>query len=504
MSAGASIVIDLPDPAATDRLGDDIAAALKPGDLVALSGDLGAGKSALARAILRAVSDDQALDVPSPTFTLVQSYALRLPILHVDLYRVGSPDELDELGIDEALKTGAALVEWPDRGGNRLPQAAISVELAEAGSGRRATIAAQGAAATRLARSLAIRAFLDAAGRTEARRTFLVGDASTRAYETIRSPGEPARVLMNAPRQPDGPPIRDGKPYSRIARLAESVVPFVAVARALSGAGLAAPQILAQDLDAGLLLVEHLGSEGVLDADGAPIPERYTAAAELLATMHRHNWPAELPAAPGVTHHVPAYDREAMAIETELLLDWYVPHAKGRKANEAERAAFAAAWGGAFDRLTGAERSLVMRDYHSPNLIWRGDRQGNDRIGLIDFQDAVIGPAAYDVASLAMDARVNVTPQVEAATVAAYVAAREATGGFDRTGFDKAYAIMAAQRNSKILGIFVRLNLRDGKPQYMRHLPRIRGYLRRALAHPALADIKALYESLGVLSEPEA
>jgi tRNA threonylcarbamoyl adenosine modification protein YjeE len=498
----SSVRILLPDPAATDRLGDDIAAALRPGDLVALSGDLGAGKSALARAILRAIAGDQALEVPSPTFTLVQHYALRFPVLHVDLYRVGSPEELDELGIDEALKTGVALVEWPERGGARLPAPAIAVTLSETGAGRVAEITATGAAAARLSRSLAIRDFLAANGRAEARRSFLVGDASTRAYETIRAAGEPPRVLMNAPKQPDGPPIRDGKPYSRIARLAESVVPFVAVAKALKGAGLAAPEILAQDLDAGLLLTEHLGSEGILDATGAPIPERYEAAGALLADIHAHRWNADMEVAPGVVHRVPDYDREAMAIETELLIDWYVPHALARKATDAERAAFGAAWARVFDRLEGAERSLVMRDYHSPNLIWRADRQGTDRLGLIDFQDAVMGPAAYDVASLAMDARVNVSPGIEAATVAAYVAARGA--GFDRTGFDQAYAIMAAQRNSKILGIFVRLNVRDGKPQYLKHLPRIRGYLRRALAHPALAELKTLYESLGVLSEPAA
>ncbi|MBX3530546.1 MAG: tRNA (adenosine(37)-N6)-threonylcarbamoyltransferase complex ATPase subunit type 1 TsaE [Rhizobiaceae bacterium] len=494
--------IELPDPAATDRLGDDIAAALRPGDLVALSGDLGAGKSALARAMIRAIAGDHALEVPSPTFTLVQNYALRFPVLHVDLYRIGSPDELDELGIDEALKTGVALVEWPDKGGTRLPAPAIAVALSESGAGRVAEIVATGAAAARLTRSLAIRDFLAENGRAEARRNFLVGDASTRAYETVRSVGEPPRVLMNAPKQPDGPPIRDGKPYSRIAKLAESVVPFVAVAKALKEAGLAAPEILAQDLDAGLLLTEHLGSEGILDTAGAPGRERYEAAGALLATVHAHRWNADMPAAPGVVHRVPDYDREAMAIETELLVDWYVPYALERKATEAERAAYGAAWAQLFDRLEGAERSLVLRDYHSPNLIWRADRAATDRLGIIDFQDAVMGPAAYDVASLAMDARVNVSPEVEAATVAAYIAARGE--GFDRAGFAQAYAIMAAQRNSKILGIFVRLNVRDGKPQYLKHLPRIRGYLRRALAHPALAELKALYESLGVLSEPAA
>src|SRR5690606_12379640 len=130
--------------------------------------------------------------------------------------------------------------------------------------------------------------------------------------------------------------------------------------------------------------------------------------AELLAAMHADNWPARAEAAPGVVHEIPSYDRPALHIETELLIDWYLPFARGRPASDAERAGFADAWSGVFVLLDDGEKSLVLRDYHSPNLIWRGDRTGTDRIGLIDFQDALIGPSAYDVASLAQDARVDI------------------------------------------------------------------------------------------------
>jgi aminoglycoside/choline kinase family phosphotransferase len=122
-------------------------------------------------------------------------------------------------------------------------------------------------------------------------------------------------------------------------------------------------------------------------------------------------------------------------------------------------------------------------------------------LGILDFQDALIGPTAYDVASLAMDARVTVPEAIERATLEAYVAARHRAGAFDEQKFREAYAIMAAQRNSKILGIFVRLDRRDGKPAYLKHLPRIRDYLRRALAHPALAGLRAFYEEHGILEE---
>lgn len=489
----------LADEPATSLLGDDIASALRPGDVLALHGDLGAGKTTLARAIVRGLAGNRTLEVPSPTFTLAQSYETRFAVTHFDLYRLTSPEELDELGFEDAVAAGVVIVEWPERAGERLPSGAIQVRLTEDGAGRLAEIEAEGSALKRLQRSIAIRAFLELHGWGNAWREHLLGDASARRYETVSLDDAEPRILMDAPRQPDGPPIRDGKPYSQIAKLSESVTPFVAIGRALRAAGFAAPEIHAADLDRGILLIEHLGSGGFLDADGEPVAERYRAAAELLADLHAIRWHSVLPVAPGIDYTVPVYDEEAMAIETELLTDWYVPYVRGRSADAQERALFSAGWAEAFARLSTAETSLVLRDYHSPNLIWRPERQGRDRLGVIDFQDALIGPSAYDVASLAMDARVTIPPDLESETVEAYCAARRAAGVFDRDAFEAAYAIMGAQRNSKILGIFVRLDRRDGKPQYLKHLPRIRDYLERALRHPALRPVRDAYRQLGIL-----
>jgi aminoglycoside/choline kinase family phosphotransferase len=137
----------------------------------------------------------------------------------------------------------------------------------------------------------------------------------------------------------------------------------------------------------------------------------------------------------------------------------------------------------------------VLRDFHSPNLIWLPDRDGYRRVGLLDFQDAVIGPTGYDVASLLQDARVDVPEALERDLFARYVARRSETdSSFDPAGFAEVYAVMAAQRATKILGIFARLHRRDGKPQYLRHMPRVWRYLQRALAHPALADLSGWYK----------
>lgn len=495
------IKISLKDEDATIRLGEDIAAALRPGDAVALHGDLGAGKTTLARGLIRAFAGDRELEVPSPTFTLVQSYEARFPLSHFDLYRLSAPEELEELGFEEALQYGAVVLEWPDKGGDRVPSDAIHIELNDAADGREAAIRASGCAQDRIRRSLEIRAFLEKAGKATAHRTFLMGDASTRAYEVVQDSQGQTHVLMNAPQQTDGPPIRNGKPYSQIAHLAESVTPFVAIADTLKARGIAAPEIYQQDLDAGLLLIEHLGSVSFLDQHGAPVPERYEMAAELLALVHRDKWPSDIAAASGVRHQIPPYDRRAMLIETELVLDWYVPFITGREATSANRSSFEAAWNAVLDRLKTAEKNIVLRDFHSPNIIWREEREGLDRLGIIDFQDAVIGPSAYDVASLAQDARVTISRELEAQIVAAYHSKRlDSDSSFDAERFDEAYAIMAAQRNSKLLGIFVRLDRRDGKPAYIAHLPRIRDYLNRSLSHPALEPVRRWYEEMGLLN----
>jgi tRNA threonylcarbamoyl adenosine modification protein YjeE len=493
----------LADEAATMRLGEDLAMALRPGDVLALSGDLGAGKSTLARALIRALADDESLDVPSPTFTLVQSYDTRVPVHHFDLYRIGEGSELDELGFDEAVATGAALVEWPERAAERLLATTVRVELDPHGEGRLARLSGKGAAFERIARSLAMRDFLDGCGWGPARRRHFVGDASARSYEIVTLEGFSPRVLMNSPELVLGPPVRGGKPYALIAHTSRTVAAFVAIDHALAEGGVSVPEIHAQDLAQGFLLISHLGSGNFLDAGKKPVAERYAAAAELLAMMHGQQWSYRLEVAPGIFHEVPPFDCDAMMIEAELLVDWYVPAVTGAPPADELREGYRRQWDDLFARLSGRETTLMMRDFHSPNIIWRGERQGHDRLGIIDFQDALIGPAAYDVASLAMDARVTVSPEIEKVTLDAYIAARHAADAFDEEAFRESYAIMAAQRNSKILGIFVRLDRRDGKPDYLKHLPRIRDYLHRALAHPALAGLRDFYTEHGLLEEKE-
>lgn len=496
----ASCVIAVESERATALLAADLAMAATAGDCFLLSGDLGAGKSTFARAFIRVFAGDPGLEVPSPTFTLVQTYAARLPVSHFDLYRIGDPGEVDELGFEEARNGGIVLVEWPEKASGAMPaQAALSLRFEGLGGARRVTVSGEGAIYDRFLRSRTIRSFLDDNGYREAKRQFFQGDASARAYETVEAAGHAPAILMNAPRRPDGPPVRDGLPYSRLAHLAEDVVPFVAIASRLREMDLAAPRIPAADLDAGLLIVEDLGRTGVLDRHGRPRVECYEAAIDVLAALHEA--PLERTISLGETvYGVPAYDNRALAIETELLTDWYLPWRNGRPAAEDERQSYRAAWEKPFAMAGQSEKALVLRDYHSPNLIWRPDELGLKRIGIIDFQDAVIGPSAYDVASLVQDARVDIDPDLAERLLLRYEERRmQANPLFDRPAFRAAYAIMAAQRAAKIFGIFVRLKVRDGKPGYIQHLPRIERYMKAVIGHEALQPLRSWLSGAGIV-----
>ena len=492
-----SILIHLADETDTEIFGNDLSRCLVAGDCVALSGDLGAGKTALSRAIIRSLAGDPDLDVPSPTFTLVQTYPLKLPVAHFDLYRTNDVSELDELGLDDALQDGVALIEWPEKAEAALPRERITIRLMQEGSGRIAQVDGPADALARIRRSLDLRSFLSRNDLGKSLRRAFVGDASPRVYELVATPDGVDRVITDQRPSPAGPPVWNGKAYRDVAHTTNPTVhPFVAIGGEMHGHGIATPAILSMDLENNFLVLEHLGSGNFLD-EGKPVPERYLLAAKLAARIHESGIGPRV-SSHGVDWTIPAFDRDALMIEAMLALDWYLPYAKGRDASHAERAEFTAAWDELFATLETARYGLLMRDYHSPNIIWRGERDGFDRLGVLDFQDALWGPNAYDLASLAQDARVDIGADLEAACFDAYLDERQKSGPVDGTWLRREYQMMALQRNTKILGIFIRLDRRDGKSAYLAHLPHIETYVRRTLAVSPFSRLKAFYADMGL------
>lgn len=480
--------VDLPDEAATASFAEDVAASLAAGDIVALSGGLGAGKTTFARALIRALAGNPALEVPSPTFTLVQTYVTtRLTVAHFDLYRISGPGELDEIGFADAAADGGVLVEWPERAGERLPSGCLTIAFDIADGGRRAAVFGSGPLAMRLERSRAARAHLDRSGWRGATRRHLQGDASTRTFERIVAGGRRA-VLMD---WPPGSQLLGGDP--RAPYRARDVRAFLAVGSALRGVGLSTPEIFATDVAAGFIVMEDLGEEGVAVA-GIPDEARYAAVVDALATVHAAPRPDRLPLPDGGTHRLPALDSDALMAEIGIYLDWYIPHATGRVLANAARDAFVSVWSDLARTLAAGERSWVLFDVQSPNLFWLPDREGIARIGIVDFQDMFVGASAYDVASLCQDARVTIPARLETSLRDRYIARRQASDShFDSNAFRVACAVSAASRATKNLGAFARL-IDAGKTSYINHLPRTREYLARTLAESVLSPLAVWYE----------
>ncbi|MBZ0130365.1 MAG: phosphotransferase [Rhodobacteraceae bacterium] len=309
-----------------------------------------------------------------------------------------------------------------------------------------------------MTRAAEIAHFLGQAGWSGASAGPLAGDASARSYLRLHLGGTSA-VLMDAP------------PGS-----GEDIAPFLAIARYLKGEGYSVPEIIAADPATGLILMEDLGDDlyaRLSSRAPAVEPELYDAAVALLVDLHQRTLPADLP----------PYSAEVYEHEARLLTDWYLPAATGRTLPGDDYAALVNA---ACARITPDRPCMVLRDYHAENLLWLPDRKGIARVGLLDFQDALAGHPAYDLVSLLEDARRDTSADLRETMLRRYV---DATGS-DPQAFRLAYATLGAQRNLKIIGIFARLWLRDGKPAYLDLMPRVWAHLQNDLAHPRLAALR--------------
>jgi aminoglycoside/choline kinase family phosphotransferase len=309
-------------------------------------------------------------------------------------------------------------------------------------------------------RATATDKFLAGVGWRAASRVPLAGDASFRRYIRLIG-GDRGAVLMDAP-----PPQ-------------ENVQAFVHMARYLKDRGFSAPVVLAADETVGFALLEDLGDDLYLRvlADGADAELLYGAAVDLLVALQAGVLP----------EGVPPYDETLLLDEARLFIDWYLPALTGAEAAREDRQAFDALWREALGDLADQPIVPVLRDYHADNLMWLADRHGIARVGLLDFQDAVIGPPAYDLVALLEDARRDVEALLAEAMIARFVAAT----GADEIAFRRAYAVLGAQRNTKIIGIFTRLWRRDGKSRYLDMIPRVWRHLERDLGHPTLTRLRA-------------
>ncbi len=466
------ISIELNSETETAALGAALAPVLRPGDTILLSGPVGAGKSLLARSVLTEMLKPYGPvgDIPSPSYTLVQTYkAGGTDIWHADLYRMSGPEETIELGLNEAFGEGIVIVEWPDRLGEETPQRylhltlhplsddadARKLEVRPIGGGWDPALAALGSV-----RDEARTRFAAAAGWPPKPMSALAGDVSARRYFRLTGGPKDGAVVMDAPRSAGG------------------VVRFAAVTDRLRDMGLSAPEIYAADVQAGFLLLEDLGDDlftHVLGRDPSIEQRLYSAAVDLLVSLQRES-----------AEGLPPYDLPIYLEEAERFLKWYLPAARGSHVSDDVQTRYLNLIEELCEPLLGASPVISLIDYHADNLIWLPERKGLSQIGLLDYQDARAGHPAYDLVSLLEDARRDVPDAVRDAMKRRYL---DATGRAAEP-FEAAYSVLGAQRNLKILGIFARLSVQDCRTDYLRLMPRVWANLQGDLRHPVLSGLK--------------
>jgi aminoglycoside/choline kinase family phosphotransferase len=308
-------------------------------------------------------------------------------------------------------------------------------------------------------------AFQQAVGWGDATCGLLAGDASFRKYWRLERADGSRAVIMDAP-----PPQED-------------VRPFVKIARHLQGQGFSAPEIWAEDAAQGFLLLEDLGDGTYtrLLAAGDDEWALYGLAVDVLAALSQTPLPQALP----------PYDDPRLLTESGLLPDWFLPSV-GAPVSAQARADWDAAWQQILPLARSVPTALVLRDFHVDNLLLLPDRAGAAACGLLDFQDAVAGPLTYDLMSLMEDARRDIAPPLVAAMKARFLVARP---DLSAEAFATSWAVMAAQRHAKVIGIFARLFKRDGKDGYLVHIPRVWRLLEAACHHPACAPVARWLET---------
>jgi N-acetylmuramate 1-kinase len=288
----------------------------------------------------------------------------------------------------------------------------------------------------------------------------LAGDASARRYVRVNISGRQAMV-MDTPAEGENFPA------------------FVQVAEYLRDSGYSAPQILARDMGEGFLLLEDFGDESFTKILKGKINEQetlYSAAIDLLTKWQSLDI-SDL--------SLPFYDEELYLREVSLFPDWFLPQIMGVEQAASLRAEYMEIWRRILRSFPVAKNTFVHRDFHADNLMWLAGQQGVKRVGLLDFQDAVIGDSAYDMVSLLEDARRDVPQEITDLMIEKYLNKT----GQNRENFLSAYNLLGAQRNSKIIGIFVRLAVRDGKQNYLKMLPRVWKHLERDIKHPLLKKL---------------
>lgn len=466
-------MIPLPDLLATEALAHKLAPLLKKGVFVSLEGGLGTGKTALARAILQALGVTG--DTPSPTFKMVQHYQTEnFPISHFDLYRLKNVDQLADIGWNAALTDGLTIVEWPERAEQLVPPDRLSLTFSFGGSIERICMLkgygkwSMVDELVRIARDAELSGFAAEAGWGKAALQPIGANSPPRRFFRLTRDDGKTAIMMDADED-------------------QKALQFVNLASILRGLDLSAPEIYAARPKRGLVLMEDFGNENVgsvIDR-GMPMHPYFLRALLVLVRIHHQFSPAS------VKHlEVPTFTSALFAARVEKFLDNYFPFVMNRKATAEERAGFQAAWRRTLDPIDFLPKTLMLRNFTPNTVMDIPDREGWRSLGLLDFQDAGIGPIAYDLASFCEVVRREGADYYLPMMVKQYY--ERAKPACPMEVLQRSCIILAAQRHTRLLGLMA------GRPERAGYLQHTKKHLGNLLLDEAIKPVRSWFMDVGL------
>tara|TARA_Y100000590_G_scaffold470226_1_gene662894 strand:- start:7136 stop:8611 length:1476 start_codon:yes stop_codon:yes gene_type:complete len=449
-------------------------------DVIILNGKIGSGKTTLARHIINRILQIDISEIVSPTFNLYQVYENNnQKIHHYDFYRIENDIDLHEIDLAESFDEGITIIEWADKYKNYLPDSYLEIEISEIDEGRVYKLRGCGTFKDRINKHNSLVHFLSNYKKPINKVEKIRGDASKRVYKRLYTQ-EDSLILM----------VYDKKEKKENpSKLSTQIHDYVSICKYLREINVRAPKIYAVDYENQFLVQEDFGDlkySDIFIKEG--FRKLYEPAIDTLINITKNKCPTNIKTDEAI-YKFEEYDKKTYLNEVNIFIDWYWPYVKGSICNAHVKSEFTEIWENLLDKLS-EESSLVLRDFHSPNLIFQPDGKGAEKCGIIDFQDALIGHPLYDLVSLAQDARITIKLDQELFIIDYYMKDFNFKKyQLNKHEFINQYNILGAQRALKILGVFARLSMSYQKHEYLIHIPRILDYINRNMGNESLRSL---------------